>query len=92
MAKGSSLIPRYAKAVGITERAFELSYEKDGCSVRIDGCLDEEFINGKKIIHVALNGADSYLSFVASEDIGCFTKQKVYLNIYPTLLEFEERK
>ena len=85
-------IPSGVDVVRITEKAFELSYEKEKCSLKIEGCLDEEFINGKKLIHVALKDAESYLSFVADEEIGCFTKKKVYLNIYPTMIEFEKRR
>lgn len=85
-------IPSYAKFAVISEDAFELSYEKGRCSVKIDGCLHEEFINGQKIIHVAIKGEDSYLSFIADEEIGCFTKRKVYLNINPSKIRFEERK
>ncbi len=81
-------IPSATKSVKITPRAFELSYKKGRCSLKIDGCLDEEFINGKKIAHVDIKGAPSYLSVVTNEELSCFTKQKVYLNIDPKLIEF----
>ena len=90
--KLNKAVSSYTKAVKITEKAFELSYEKGRCSLKIEGCLDEEFINGKKLINVDIKGAERYLSFIADDEIGCFTKQKVYLNIDPTNIEFEERK
>lgn len=85
-------ISNRAKFVRVSKKAFELSYEKGRCSVALNGCLDEEFINGYKVIHVAIKGLDSYLSFIADEEIGCFTKRRVYLNINPNMIEFEERK
>lgn len=75
----------------ITDDGFELSYDKGECSIRIDGCLDEEFINGKKLNHIAVKGVDGYLSVMSSEYVSCFAKGKVYLNIYADNLEFLER-
>ena len=81
-------IPASARYVTVSDDAFVLSYVKDRCSVRIGDCLDEEFINGKKLVHVALKGEGSYLSFMANTDVSCFTKKKVYLNIYPKFIKF----
>ena len=85
-------IPENAEYVAIDEEAFELSFERGRCSVLIDACLDEEIINGKKLMHVAIKGEQGYLSFMAKEEICCFTKQKVYLNIYPDKLKFKEKE
>lgn len=76
------------RSVDITGKAFNLSYEKGRCSLRVDGCLDEEFINGRKLFHIAIKGARTYLSIVANDEISCFTKKKVYLNINPNMIEF----
>ena len=81
-------IPSNVDSVCITKKAFELSYEKGRCSVRVVDCLDEEFINGEKLLHVAIKGSTSYLSFMADEEISCFTKKKVYLNINPNMIKF----
>ena len=86
--KHKKAIPSGTKDVVINDRNFMLSYEKGRCSVRIDGCMDEEFINGKKLVHVAIKGEGSYLSFLVNEDLSCFTKKKVYLNINPNWIEF----
>ena len=81
-------LPRGANQVLINDSAFRLSYEKGSFAVAISDCLDEEFINGKKICQVAIRGVDSYLSFVAAESISCFGKNKVWLNIIKDGLEF----
>lgn len=81
-------IPSTARDVVITEEAFELSYTKGNCSVRVGDCLDEEFINGQKLIHLAIKGEESYLSFITNTDISCFTTKKVYLNIHPKMIKF----
>lgn len=72
----------------ISEDSFEISYKKGRCAVRVTDCLDEEFINGKKLMHVAIKGVEGYLSFIASRDITCFGKDKVWLNIVPKKLIF----
>ena len=76
------------KYASISEGSFEISYQKGRCAVRITDCLDEEFINGKKLMHVAIKGVEGYLSFIASKDITCFGKDKVWLNIVPKKLIF----
>ena len=81
-------IPLSTSCAEITENGFSLSYSKSKYSVLIDGCLDEEFINGKKLNHVAIKGADSYLSIMSPGDICCFGKQRVWLNINPDGLKF----
>lgn len=81
-------IPSGTNKVCITKNAFELSYEKGRCAVRVLDCLDEEFINGEKLLHVAIKGSTSYLSFMADGEISCFTKKKVYLNINPNMIKF----
>ena len=81
-------IPKNAKYAKITQKAFELSYKKGKCNLRIKDCLDEEFINGKKLINVHVKGNDEYLSFMADESIGCFGKKKVWLNITPKEILF----
>ena len=82
------IISRRAEFVDITDDGFELSYDKGKCSLCVDGCLDEEFINGKKLNHVAIKGVDGYLSVMSKESVGCFGKSKVYLNIYADKLKF----
>lgn len=86
--KLKSATPENAECVKVNEEAFELSYEKGKCSVVINACLDEELINGQKLMHVSIKGERGYLSFMAKEEICCFTKQKVYLNIYPDKIKF----
>lgn len=81
-------LPRGVNQVRITDSAFRLSYEKGGCAVAISDCLDEEFINGKKICQIAIRGVGSYLSFAAEESISCFGKNKVWLNIIKDKIEF----
>ena len=81
-------LPHAVNQVRITDSAFRLSYEKGSFAVAISDCLDEEFINGKKICQVAIRGVDSYLSFVGEESISCFGKNKVWLNIIKERLEF----
>ena len=77
-----------AELVHITDDAFELSYDKGKCSLSVDGCLDEEFINGKKLNHIAIKGVDGYLSVMSEQSVSCFGKSKVYLNIYADKLKF----
>lgn len=86
--KLKNAIPDNAEYVMINEEAFELSYQRGKYSVLIDACLDEEFINGKKLMHVAVKKEQSYFSFMAKVDICCFTKQKVYLNIDPNMMKY----
>ena len=81
-------IPFSVVYVQIADSAFSLSYERGKCSVPISGCLDEEFINGRKLNHIAIRGADSYLSVMSPEDICCFGKRRVWLNILSDRLEF----
>ena len=81
--------PNYAKRLRITESAFRLSYDKGRCSIPMLECLDEEFINGKKISHVAVKGVDHYLSFSSDSELTCFGKSKVWININTDKLEFE---
>ena len=81
--------PNYAKRLRITESAFRLSYDKGRCSIPMLECLDEEFINGKKISHVAVKGVDHYLSFISDSELTCFGKSKVWININTDKLEFE---
>lgn len=90
--KLSRPMPHSAAGVLITENGFELSYKKGRCSIPVVGCLDEEYINGKKINHIAVKGANRYLSVMSDCDMTCFGKAKVWLNIFPDRLEFEERK
>lgn len=85
--KGISRTVGYAL---VTERAFELSYDKGKYSVPVYGCLDEEFINGKKLNHIALKGVDGYLSVISEQDLTCFGKSKVWININPSELTLEE--
>lgn len=84
-------IPAHTENAMISDDAFVLSYEKGRCSVRITECLDEEFINGRKLNHVAIGGEGGYLSFFSGEDVTVFGKKKVYLNIIVQKLKFEER-
>ena len=84
--------PRFAKGVLISQGGFELSYKKGRCSIPVVGCLDEEYINGKKINYIAVKGANRYLSVMSDCDMTCFGKAKVWLNIFSDRLEFEERK
>ncbi|MBO5716285.1 MAG: ABC transporter ATP-binding protein [Clostridia bacterium] len=84
-------IPVYCEHVTISEDAFVLSYEKGKCSVRVAECLDEEFINGEKLSHVGIKGADSYLSFIPDREVTVWGKKKVWLNIIPQKLKFEGR-
>ncbi len=90
--KLNKCIPSYSKNVIIDEDAFVLSYERGKCAVRIAGCLDEEFINGKKLCHVAIKGIEGYLSFISNEDVTIFGKKKVWLNIIPQKMKFEEKE
>ena len=76
------------KYVLISEDAFVFSNDKDKCAIRVTECLDEEFINGKKLMHVAIKGVEGYLSFITSKDITCFGKDKVWLNIVPKKIIF----
>jgi hypothetical protein len=75
----------------VLNNGFELSYDKGRCALRVEGCLDEEFINGKKLCHIKIQGEGGYFSVFCNEKISCFSKNKVWLNIYPNKLEFEER-
>lgn len=81
-------LPHGAKYVRITEDAFRLSYAKDSYPLAVNGCLDEEFINGRKLCHLDLRGSDSYLSFICDTDVTAFGKERVWLNIYPEKFEF----
>ena len=81
--------PHYVKRLRITDAAFSLSYDKSSCAIPVLECLDEEFINGKKISHVAIKGADSYLSFTSDSALTCFGRNRVWLNINTDRLEFE---
>jgi hypothetical protein len=56
--------------------------------VAISDCLDEDFINGKKMCQIAIRGVGSYLSFAAEESLSCFGKNKVWLNIIKDKIEF----
>lgn len=85
--KGS--IPRSVGYARITDQGFELSYNRGTCAVRVYDCLDEEFINGKKLSQIALRGVEGYLSFMSKEEITCFGKNKVWLNVIPDGLEIE---
>ena len=76
-------IPSYAKFVEISELGFRLSHKKTKYSIPVVGCLDEEFINNKKLSYIEINGADSYLSLLSGEEICCFDKKRVWLNIIP---------
>ena len=84
-------IPPKTKCVKIEEDAFELSYDRGKCAVKVECCLDEEYINGKKLNHIKVKGNLGYLSVISKKDITCFGKSKVWLNINPSKLEFEER-
>ena len=81
-------IPRGSRFVYITEESFELSHGKGECTLCVDGCLDEEFINGKKLNHIAIKGLDGYLSVMSEDNVSCFGKEKVYLNMYTDKLKF----
>lgn len=85
-------IPPNTKYVSISEDAFVLSNHKGKCAIRVAECLDEEFINGKKLNHLGVKGEDGYLSFFSRTDITCFSKNKVWLNIIPQKLKFEGRE
>ena len=73
----------------ITNSAFKLSYRKEGCAVRVLDCLDEEFINGRKMSHVAIKGHNGYISLMTDPDLTCFGKNKLWLNIIPNKIELE---
>lgn len=81
-------LPRGARHLRITDGAFRLSYSKDSHPLAVNGCLDEEFINGLKLCHLDLGGSDSYLSFFCDPDVTAFGKERVWLNIYPEKFEF----
>lgn len=77
--------------VRITDSGFELSYVKGKYSLPpLIGCLDEEFINRRKLSHIAVKGIDGYISLMSEEDISCFGKKRVWLNLIPEGLQFEE--
>ena len=88
--KLKSSVPAGVSCCEITPSGFDLSYTKGKYAVPIRGCLDEEFINGKKLSHIAVNNADRYLSVLSGEDVSCFGKSKVWLNIDPYGLEFKK--
>ena len=89
--KLSAPISSRARKVLITEDAFKLSYDKGANAFCVLDCLDEEFINGKKLHHIALKGVDGYLSVMSDESGSCFEKRRVWLNINPgKLLPYEE--
>ena len=90
--KLSRAIPVTTEHILISENALFLSNEKGKCAIQIMECLDEEFINGKKLNHVAIKGVDGYLSFFSREDVTCFGKNKVWLNIIPQNLKFEVKE
>ena len=83
-------LSKYTKYTLITEGGFELSYDKGKCSVLVNGCLDEEFINGKKLSYVEVKGSEKYLSVISEKTISCFDKKQVWININPHKLEFEK--
>ena len=58
-------IPPKTKCVKIEEDAFELSYDRGKCAVKVEGCLDEEYINGKKLNHIKVKGNLGYLSVIS---------------------------
>jgi hypothetical protein len=76
----------------ITESGFELSNRRGRCSVWVSGCLDEEFINGKKMNYLAIKNIDSYISVVSKADFSCFSNKKVWLNIIPDGLMLREKR
>lgn len=75
----------------VTEDAFRLSYDKGECAIAVLDCLDEEFINGKKLHHIAVKATRGYLSVMSDENFSCFEKKRIWLNIKPgRLLPYEE--
>ena len=81
-------IPSGAKYALIGEDAFGISLVKEKYSVKVLGCLDEEIINGRKLCHLDLRGAEGYLSFITDADICPFGKERLWLNIYSENIEF----
>ncbi len=80
-------ITKNVKNARITKGAFKLSHDKGSCAVRVYDCLDEEFINGKKLIHISIKGNQGYLSFITDEAVSFFGKNKLWLNIVPSQLK-----
>lgn len=85
-------IPSHAKYAIITEDAFKLSYDKGKCAIPVLDCLDEEFINGRKLNHIAIKGASGYLSVISDEETTCFSKNKLWLNVITDKITFSEDK
>lgn len=89
--KLSAPISGRARKVLITEDAFKLSYDKVTNAFSVLDCLDEEFINGKKLHHIALKGINGYVSVMSDESVSCFENKRIWLNINPgKLLPYEE--
>ena len=76
-------VPGVAKYITVTDEAFSLSHDKVGLAFQVVGCLDEEFINGRKLMQVAIKGMAGYLSVMTDEEINCYGKNKLWLNINP---------
>ena len=76
-------LPAGLQSVEITKDAFYLSYEKGKNAIAVGGCLEEEFINGEKLMHLALPHTDGYVSVMTDERITCFGKKKVWLHVIP---------
>ena len=74
--------------VQITQSSFQLSLDKGKFAVAVSDCLDEEFINGQKLNHVAVKGQSGYLSLESKSQFSCFTKNKLWINIDPSKLLF----
>ena len=74
-------VPSGAKYITVTADAFSLSYDKGNLAFPIVGCLDEEFINVGKLMHLAIKGVHGYLSIMADEEITFYGKNRLWLNI-----------
>ena len=81
--KLSAPISGRARRVLVSEDAFKLSYDKGINAICVLDCLDEEFINGKKLHHIALKGVNGYVSVMSDESVCCFEKRQIWLNINP---------
>lgn len=79
-------VPGEEKYITVTDDAFSLSYDKTSLAFQVVGCLDEEFINGRKLMQVAIKGMAGYLSIMTDEEINCYGKNKLWLNINPQKL------
>lgn len=89
--KLSSPISLRTRRVLITEEAFKLSYDKGMNAIAVLHCLDEEFINGRKLHHIAIKGVNGYVSLMSDESVSCFEKRRIWLNINPgKLMPYKE--